>query len=267
MKKKNLEYIIRKLSDDIDSSANHVSKGFSADAIHDFRLLVKELRALLRMLSMDPGCCKKIRIPRKIKCIYYITGKLRDLHVFREMIKYYFSGGQLPKHYIKLLEYKHSKYTKKLKRAIHNKPIKISAKKIEDKLPVVLQPDIASSFYNKKIETIKETLYCNSISDEQIHGMRKSIKDILYIKKLATANADYDEYFGKYKTFTEGEQLACELGQINDLCTALDFLEPSRLDKITTQEITQLASLRQQCYNNKELLKASVLKKLIELYL
>jgi len=244
-----------------------MSKRFSADDIHEFRLQVKELRALLRMLSGDPGCMRKIKLPGRIKYMYRVSGYLRDLDLFRRIVKYYFTAGQIPKNYLNLLNKKKDEYAREFKKAINNKQFSGSAKKISGKLPAILQQDIASFFYDEKIESIRRIIKGNTISDEEIHSIRKYIKDILYIKKLLSIYTDSDISISKYKRFTEGEQLAFKLGQINDLSTTIAFLEPPRLGKIPSHEITWLASLRQQCFNNKESLRLSVHKKLSELYL
>ena len=120
MKKKNLEYIISKIFDDLDRSVINVSKGFTADDIHDFRLQVRELRALLRMLSIDPVCSKKFKVPRRIKYIYTVSGRLRDLQICRGIIKYYFTSSQFPENFLKLLKREKDKYTREFKKAIDN---------------------------------------------------------------------------------------------------------------------------------------------------
>jgi len=265
MKKKNLEYIISKIFDDLDRSVINVSKGFTADDIHDFRLQVRELRALLRMLSIDPVCSKKFKVPRRIKYIYTVSGRLRDLQICRGIIKYYFTSSQFPENFLKLLKREKDKYTREFKKAIDNKRFSNSAKKLHHKIHGILRPGIASYFYDRKIGNIRYMLSRNDIDDEGFHHIRKNIKDIQYINKLATNYTDYDVFFGKCKIFSTAEQLAYELGQINDLCTVLAFLKPSRLNKIPDQEKTRLYRLRQQCFSNKESLKAAVFKKLIEL--
>lgn len=54
-----------------------LQKNFDAESIHAFRVTAKKLRALLRMLRCSKPGNKTMKLSRRIKNMYLLTGKIR----------------------------------------------------------------------------------------------------------------------------------------------------------------------------------------------
>ena len=63
-----------------------VSEDFNLEAIHQFRVEYKKLRAFLRMILQDHVTAGEIKISKKLKKGYNISGSIRDLQLQQQRI-------------------------------------------------------------------------------------------------------------------------------------------------------------------------------------
>src|SRR6478735_6366663 len=88
---------IKKATDDI---AN-----FDADKIHQFRVSYKKWRAFFRLIVMYEEGAKEIKISKKLKKAYHLSGTIRDLQLQVQRMKADGENNQVqPTGYIDLLK-------------------------------------------------------------------------------------------------------------------------------------------------------------------
>jgi CHAD domain-containing protein len=146
------------------------------EAIHHFRVQYKKTRALFRMgNAMQQG--KVHRLNKSGKKIYELTGYMRDTSILLHLVQPHFGDGIL-------VQYLHQQQTARefsLQEALKTvKPFSLSDKKWKK----FKSPDLAAYFENK-LQQSKEG-FSAYITDQQLHQIRKYLKDILYNVKSLT---------------------------------------------------------------------------------
>ena len=63
-----------------------ISEHFNEEAIHQFRVEYKKLRAFFRMISQQHDTAGEIKISKKLKKGYNISGSIRDLQLQQQRI-------------------------------------------------------------------------------------------------------------------------------------------------------------------------------------
>jgi CHAD domain-containing protein len=236
MDKEDIRNIIKKKTGRIAKLGNAIEKDFETENIHKFRVEVKRLRSFLRLTATVKGN-KEIKLPHKFKELYDICGLIRE--------------AQLEQKKIEELQLQLPAYSSKLQRqwdeqekAWKKQYSKHIIDKLEDRLTDhafnEVKPDVLLKFFNAHCKNIQK-LNRNSPDNEDIHSMRKQIKDMLYNTKFAE-----EEWKDAYKEIAdkplkEMDQLSDSLGDYNDLRIMLDHFEEFAED--STQEEEQKALL------------------------
>ena len=85
MKAEKIKSILDKRYQGIKKHYNGLLENFKLKEIHDFRVEFKKTRAFIRLINSDkPG--KKLRIGKKLKDFYHITGHIINLQLHEERI-------------------------------------------------------------------------------------------------------------------------------------------------------------------------------------
>lgn len=226
-----------------------MKKNANREDIHRFRVEVKKLRAFLRLLQDNET---KIKLPRPLKEVYRRAGKLRDLQLHHQTIRHIAADQELTALHSKVNK-KMAAAIKYMKKAMSRSLLQKAQQKIEKKLPGYLSPSAIQLFYDKKIAAIPEHVPSGSMTDKQLHAIRKNLKDILYNAQLF--ETDLSRRFPASQWNKEKEKhytaLADELGQFQDSCVALAQLRRSRR-KAGPEEKQTIIALQ---YNQQQLRK------------
>src|SRR5665647_1643877 len=86
MNKEEIKHITDTHYKKIKKHIKQVTKDFDVEAIHQFRVEYKKLRAFLRMMSQQKGNAGEIKISKKLKKGYNISGVIRDLQLQQQRI-------------------------------------------------------------------------------------------------------------------------------------------------------------------------------------
>jgi CHAD domain-containing protein len=178
MKEQQVKKIIQNYLGSLSEMGTIEGAGLERDGIHDFRVTVKKLRAFLRLLQSaheGPGLTKQF------KRTYRITGAIRDTQLELEQVQ------QL---HIVL-----PGYTSHLEQVISQQRIawdnnhpERSIKRLKRKLLQAGYGDFANDalyhFLYEKTKTVGRILSRPSVSDDQLHEVRKQIKDAVYATEL-----------------------------------------------------------------------------------
>jgi CHAD domain-containing protein len=230
--------------------------GFATDDIHDFRVEIKKLKALLRLFSsvaMDPSA---YRFPKSMNKVYKAMGHLREWQIQHQKI----SKSCSERNYIEPVSYLNKIGRKtdlcKLKAGelIRYLPsLEKKKEQIKNHCPEKLPPAAIQSFILTKTQTVHHLLLAGANDDASMHNMRKLLKDVQYTlsdqaKELRTAEGS-----SRLKAIQKVSGL---LGDFHDLCVAVSLINRERkvLHK-TSEEKKLLRDIRKRWQIDKENLR------------
>ena len=228
MKRETIVRIIQKRLSKISLLCTRINKDFDAAAIHKFRVQVKKLRALLRLIKYtDPNAPT---LGGKFKNLYQIAGNIRDNTLAIEQItarKIY-----VPQ-YLDFL-------TSDL--AFHKKQWHLHfstgiLEKQEQKLTGYDYRSLSSGdlkhFLHHNIDTIQSVNESVIPPNDRIHSQRKAIKDIIGLAAVTENEWTAAQRHIKKMPQKELESLADIIGRFND-----DRLMIERMNKFSAQHIS-----------------------------
>ena len=183
MKRDKLKKLIKTLAEEVKAAAKKVGPDFEKERIHDFRVAVKSLRALIRLegsLNNQTG----YQLNSDLKEIYHISGSIRDAQLELEKIKHmdlHIPG--YPKH----LEGIISDHREKWERCFSKKILLNTESAIRSIEPAILTKAVVGHFLSAKLAAIARMSQSENLTDDELHSIRKQLKDIYYIQKIVPA--------------------------------------------------------------------------------
>lgn len=225
MKQIRLHPIIQSYFEQLESLTHKLILPDESESIHDFRVIYKKLRSVIRLTSTEK---KQINIPQKIKSIYRLLGKIRELDLMQQKINESNIIKQALKHKcIELLQQRMYSLHNTLSKIpieilldnTYNKIIKSTDKKCSLKT--------VRKFIALKWNHIKSTVITKRLTDNSIHSIRKELKDIFYIIKLLEKEKGKPWIKKRVpeKKIDQFNKFLNELGNFQDSCNALQLLK------------------------------------------
>lgn len=239
MKKQKLAKVVRSYGKIIADNSRKIPGGFDVDLIHDLRVAYKKLRAFIRLMQEEK---RKMEMPEEIKLLYRSCGTVRDLQLVIERLK---GGRNEVPNFLKGLH--HELFTAKELLVMHIEDITLrkAVKEIEEALPAELTEDIVRHFIQRKVATIHVLLLALE-HEEELHAIRKALKDLVYVKKILNADLGFIYPFSEWKDDEKLEKINTQLGDLNDQHIALSFLDTKRMEEAPAEEKPAIQALRQQ---------------------
>lgn len=239
---------------------NKLLKDFEIEEIHGFRLEMKKLRAFIRLINTNIPGYRKIKIEGKIKSFYKTTGNIRNLQLNQQRVRLICDNMLLekPVQYSQLLHNEENRQKKKAVRLADKILFDHFRKMIIDLVPDKLKAKSVQAFVIQKQHRLLELIFLLNYSDEDLHEIRKVLKDLLYDWKYTSSYvpAALPAYFNNKKNI---EVFADKLGEFHDLCIALYFFKPVYIDKIADEEVNKiLLSVKQQLEETKGEMKEEI---------
>lgn len=231
------------------------------EAIHDWRVDYKKLRAIVRLLGEQS---KKPEIPLSLKDVYTIAGEIRDRQMQSERMAEWFGSEQFfPPAYTELLRKEIAGYADQLHPLTENDAIlRISQHKIKLALPSRLSKKDIRDFIQQQLFEVRNILWLSYKKDEYLHSCRKHLKDIYYIiDVIGIGHIRADEIRG-LPSPVQLQTVAQELGNFNDQCVTMVFLSSSYLNRLPGEEKIILASLKTKMQKEKTRSKNMVIRSL-----
>lgn len=231
MKAKELETVVENHFKTLKKLGLKISAHFEKEAIHDFRVTVKKLRAFLRLIKQGAKDADKLKITSEFKELYGYLGITRNLDLVEQLV-------------YKLAVEDHNllpvKYLQVLKTDAEDWKLKVVAMPVQDlveneryfllkSLPTRLTKGNIHKFLRGNKKELLALIALSQISDDQLHEVRKILKDFLYNWKYIKNDAvlilpGLLASEGNLKAITD------MLGAYQDLSTALHMLETSYHD-------------------------------------
>jgi CHAD domain-containing protein len=241
-----------------------IEKDFDEETIHLFRVDVKKLRAFLRMMRLEAEKPGSLKFSPRFKKMYLLTGKIRDGQLYLNLLK------ESNETYEGRLHQTISSFKKELGTLTKQKNVFLSKdqfaaieEKIKKHLPCKADEKLIKEFLLQKLTNIKDIILKAVNKDNELHSLRKNIKDIIYVTSIYREfKLPFHFLFRNKPKLKKAEDLSATLGLFNDECTALLFLKAADINKAATGEKEYLLSVRRQCLAQKRKLKKEILNKL-----
>jgi len=186
---------------------------FNADDVHSFRTHIKKIRAFLHWLGRD-----KNQLPPALIEIYRISGELRDIQVLLKSME---DNKENTPAFTAWLKDNAGRLQQLWDDHYHPRIIRRLQRQLQQ--PDLKKPTASrmQSFFNAGVEKIESVVYLPAPDDEELHEMRKRLKEMYYI---------YD--WGKDHDYTQSDDATPELlkklgedcGHFNDIRIALVLL-------------------------------------------
>lgn len=267
MDSQEIKQVIAKYFKSIKKYFDKLENGFERDELYLLWHEMKRLRAFLRLINLELSEEIELKLPIEMKTIYGYIGIIREfqwlLHQMNSIEK-----QEQKKHpvYVKHLNDEIETWKAKLQAAVSKNPLTDAEAKILTRIPHSIHQNTIEKFVRQKINTINSILSEDHTHapDEKLHAIRKNLRDIFY--NIHIFKHDLGKAF-PIKLWNETELLTIEnlthdLELFNDLCTAIDFLEPIHLVEINTPEKTSLALIKKRWLITKKLNKQNILSQL-----
>ncbi|MBS1567098.1 MAG: CHAD domain-containing protein [Bacteroidetes bacterium] len=238
--------------------------GYKKKLIHYFRVDIKKLRAFYRLLSLEAGTEEAVQLPRRLKKMYSCLGALRDLQQHESKLKEFSRQHPLPGRQLR------KRLKDDLKKAGDRKgcllPEKYFAKhaaSMGKQLPPQLAPETLRQFFIQKQDHIRYIVACANFSDEELHSIRKDIKDMMYVADIYTEElkSSLALLFWQGGDRSKLDALAKDLGDHNDLASQLSWLR-EEMKHSKWQESKKLTPYLNALIREKKTLRDELISKL-----
>jgi len=265
MNKEEIKHITDTHYKKIKKHIKQVTKDFDVEAIHQFRVEYKKLRAFLRMMSQQKGNAGEIKISKKLKKGYNISGVIRDLQLQQQRIlEVTKEESQKPRAYITLLQKESDRLKKELSEIFLEKPVNECKKKTDVLVPEKFPLNSFRNFILQKWAAIYEIIISGNFNDDNIHAIRKNLKDLFYNLKIYEG-IEHDIislsiWKGKDENYII--QLLDELGKFQDKCVSIALLKSSWINSLNTSNREQLRRIKVAWIKDKLITKKLLIEKL-----
>ena len=255
MDKKELKHIIHSIFKKLNKHAKQMRQDGDEEAIHLFRTDIKKLRAFLRLLSLQTEDDKKMKLPAALKKMYTSAGIIRDAQLKRQRLH---SMLHLGKQHTEILILSSEQLAALQQDFLSAKELKAAEASLDKHLPEILFNATVQSFFYQKQFGIKSIMDAGLYRDEQLHEVRKQLKDLLYIIKIDEDTGTTLPFsFWNKEELIFAEKLAHELGLFNDAVVMLGFLQAEDCKQSMAPEEWQEA--HDKSLAEKETLKKKIL--------
>lgn len=158
-----------------------IAPEFEEENIHQFRVATKRLRALLRLVEGQPGVPEKL--PKKFRKLYSLSGDIRDAQLMAKR-----AGKATPDvpEYTSWLESQERTAQDAFRDFYHSDIIVKIEKKLRKIAPQPLSVETLREFFAGHMDDVEEILRKKYLQEEDLHDIRKKVKDLLYVAKIAT---------------------------------------------------------------------------------
>lgn len=262
MKRKALEGVVIKHISSIEKHSNRLPGAFDQENIHDLRVGYKKIRAFLRLLQLekDGG---RLHMPDKIKAVYQICGKVRDMQLFLAELHTIKIASQLPASIPRWRQQLFS-YKEQTVSAIEAVDFKKLPDAILKELPKQLHDETVKKFMHQKIAAIHIVLLAAD-HEEDLHAIRKQLKDIIYTIRIFEHDWDIPFPINGWKSEKELSDMASSLGDFNDRCHAISLLQSGYSIACNEDEKIALQQLHDHWLRQKETQQQQLLQQVREL--
>ena len=266
MQLKYLEEIVHKYSHKLADHANAIPGSFDNEDIHELRVNYKKLRAFIRLLQEDADSGKNLVIPDSIKDVYQAAAEVRDRQLFLDFIHDSINNASetLPQ-FLTAIKKGLFEFKEKLVKEIENASFKDAEAKIKKYVPPFLHDEAIHRFVHRKVAAV-QLILLSLENDEDLHGIRKHLKDLLYVIRVYQHEWRISFPIQAWKSEKVLNDLTTVLGDYNDLSLSFTFLEAANYE-IPDHEKSALIAIKEKLARKKVSMQQELINKVSSLKL
>jgi len=228
---------------------------FTSAAFHKLRLEIKKLNSLLMLINKCSKDFKYKKTFAPFEKIFNQAGKVRELEIEESMMRKYFPIPALKAYKLSLkksmLDERSSFFT-----TIHLVTLSDLEKKyrrIKHFLSRVNKKETLK-YLRRNQSRMENLLHTSILETEQVHELRKGLKDYNYCRKSLNAE-------DKFKPFPYQEKLNILLGKWHDGRVIIRHLNKDADDfKVMPREVKKLQKIKENIFSKNEILLGKINK-------
>jgi CHAD domain-containing protein len=266
MNNNQLYAINSKLHSNLLKQTKAIITDIDEEAIHKLRVSYKKLRAFLRMLSLQKGSAASIKISSKLKAIFTLAGSIRDIQLQQKRILQAAKNKEIkkPTMYLSLLQKESDQLKEELLKIAATKTVLKNCKKTTALLPDKFSIKRFRIFLQQQWDIIDTIILSGNLSDENIHTIRKCIKDIFFnlkiYEKTKHGMLTYSIWRGNDEAYFTA--LLIDLGNFQDKFTGISFLKAKRINHLNKHNREQLNKIKILWIKEKAVIKKELVLRL-----
>jgi len=242
MKQRHPGRIAGKYLRSLEKYCKRIPGSFTIEDIHDLRVDYKRLRAFIRLCKEAPRT-GNLQMPDPLREVYKAAGSVRDHQLFLAKITLFAKVQYALPQFTRCLQQQLFRAKEFLVKKIEKVEWPRVCKSIEEELPAALHDSAIRQFVNRKVAAI-HILQLAAEREEDLHDVRKNVKDLLHGARIFDHDWNVPFPFPAWKNEKPINDMAERLGDFNDECITLSFLEPECCDKIPPEERNNIDTWR-----------------------
>lgn len=227
------------------------------ETVHKFRIGYKKLRAYLRMLCSLPQHSNKLVVSKSLKEYYAVMGDIRDHQMLQKKLQQEQPSDEVDA-LMRSLDVKMQIFLITARNIDIDRIVRSSSKKISNHLPAHFTYIDFENYVDHSLMQVNSQVTSGIYTDEQIHSVRKQLKDVFYNTRLF----GHSETPGEQKEEKEKDhmdELLDQLGNYQDSCRSVSLLENNLQHQIPSSHLQLILS---NWLAQKEEQRTAVLEKL-----
>jgi CHAD domain-containing protein len=262
MKKKRLKNLTSRFYKTLEECSREVALDFNEEAVHDFRVAYKKMRAFFRLVNARYGK-RMMKVPKQLKEIYSLAGMFRDRQLQLTRLCEAAPAGPLSfQEYHEALAWEMSEIRSQLLQLLTATSLHDTPKPAVEQLGSNFKLEDFSSYMRQSCTSAREILALTPLPDERLHKIRKILKDLFYNLEIYSQEGKFPLGTWKEKVAGYFNPLLRELGEYQDKCTAIELLESYWLQHLDNTEIAQIADVKDEWNRDKTTMKLRLVTQL-----
>ncbi len=250
----------------LDDCMGKLTISFTPDNIHKFRIEIKKLRALFRLVKEGKDHAGHLKIPKKIKQLYKAAGIVRSLQLQEEHLSSTSSKNnwRQPDIYFNKLHSDKNDAMDHARKIIGWKGIsgKWEARIIKFLLNRNGKTNIKHFVHFENVQLI-QLLEMKQPGDKSLHKLRKLIKNVQYAWPFIRRHASI-VFPPAFRSYQRLKLLSDLLGQFHDVCVDLTHLDSIIGDRSSfPKERRVLTDIKGEWQTNKENIRRALMNRII----
>lgn len=239
-----IQHIHRHLAAKLLEAADELFPSFEAEPVHRFRVAYKKMRAFLRIVQ-QVAQNRDARMNADKKTFYRAMGSLRDTQLQQVLVIHSFiSTIYQAEGYLQCLNQTAMELVMPLKK----KEVMAVFEPADRKLTEIIDENIDRDGFFRYLRDnwhISGTLVAKTnITDEELHQVRKILKDSCY--NLSIFTAWLQEGNEAFADTDELDKMATRLGKYQDITVSLNMLRKFLAGEVADRERNALAHLEEE---------------------
>ena len=266
MNKKQLYLINSKLHNKLKKQIKAIFIDVDVEGLHNLRVAYKKLSAFLLMLSLQKKGTVSIKISNIVKDCFKKAGIIRDILLQQQHLLKAVKAKEIkkPASYLNLLQKESDQLKEELLKIVATKAVAYNYKKTSALLPDKFSIKKFRNFLQQQWDIIDAIILCERLSDENIHSIRKNLKDIFFNLTIyeKTKHGILINSIWRGKDAAYYSTLLTELGNSHDIFTCISLIRIKLVKDLNKQNLEQLNKIKKVWQKQKATIKKTLITRL-----